>query len=99
MKNVMDEKSTYQPFLVPQLYAVKMYPEMCGARRLFHHLKVQMGYIFVFPNVFLCLIFFSAPQLIHQGKIDYLVFDYLSEITMSLMTAAKNKFPVCVYFI
>ncbi|XP_033098400.1 uncharacterized protein LOC117102277 [Anneissia japonica] len=35
----------------------------------------------------------SAPQLIHNGNIDFLVFDYLSEITMSLMTAAKHKSP------
>lgn len=33
----------------------------------------------------------AAPQLIHQGKIDFLVMDYLSEITMSLLTAAKQK--------
>ncbi|XP_063042684.1 uncharacterized protein LOC134437150 [Engraulis encrasicolus] len=35
----------------------------------------------------------SAPQLIHGGNIDFLVFDYLSEITMSLLTAAKAKVP------
>ncbi|ELU13633.1 hypothetical protein CAPTEDRAFT_224800 [Capitella teleta] len=35
----------------------------------------------------------AAPQLIHKGKIDFLVFDYLSEITMSLLTAAMHKFP------
>ncbi|XP_033743953.1 uncharacterized protein LOC117329866 [Pecten maximus] len=39
----------------------------------------------------------SAPQLIYGGKIDYLVSDYLSEITMSLMTAAKNKNPEMGY--
>ncbi|KAK3100303.1 hypothetical protein FSP39_017866 [Pinctada imbricata] len=33
----------------------------------------------------------AAPQLIHRGKLDFLVFDYLSEITMSLLIAAKNK--------
>uniref|UniRef100_A0A3P9DTB2 Si:ch73-132f6.5 n=1 Tax=Maylandia zebra TaxID=106582 RepID=A0A3P9DTB2_9CICH len=33
------------------------------------------------------------PQLIHSGKLDFLVFDYLSEITMSLLTAAKTKMP------
>lgn len=37
---------------------------------------------------------FSVPQLIHGGKLDFLVFDYLSEITMSLLTAAKTKMPV-----
>lgn len=35
----------------------------------------------------------SVPQLIHGGKLDFLVFDYLSEITMSLLTAAKTKMP------
>ncbi|KAL3879348.1 hypothetical protein ACJMK2_031755 [Sinanodonta woodiana] len=33
----------------------------------------------------------AAPQLIYGAKLDYLVFDYLSEITMSLLTAAKSK--------
>ncbi|XP_041925611.1 uncharacterized protein lratb.1 [Alosa sapidissima] len=35
----------------------------------------------------------SAPQLIYGGNVDFLVFDYLSEITMSLLTAAKAKVP------
>ena len=35
-----------------------------------------------------------VPQLIYGGKLDFLVFDYLSEITMSLLTAAKAKTPV-----
>uniref|UniRef100_A0A8P4KDD2 Uncharacterized protein n=1 Tax=Dicentrarchus labrax TaxID=13489 RepID=A0A8P4KDD2_DICLA len=35
----------------------------------------------------------SVPQLIYGGKLDFLVFDYLSEITMSLLTAAKAKMP------
>merc|ERR1739842_49684 len=35
----------------------------------------------------------AAPQLIHNGKLDFLMFDYLSEITMSLLTAAKAKKP------
>ncbi|XP_072232490.1 uncharacterized protein lratb.1 isoform X2 [Leuresthes tenuis] len=35
----------------------------------------------------------SVPQLIYGGKLDFLVFDYLSEITMSLLTAAKTKMP------
>ncbi|XP_071947902.1 uncharacterized protein [Antedon mediterranea] len=39
----------------------------------------------------------SAPQLVHYGNIDFLVFDYLSEITMSLLTAAKHKFPELGY--
>uniref|UniRef100_A0A671UE77 Si:ch73-132f6.5 n=1 Tax=Sparus aurata TaxID=8175 RepID=A0A671UE77_SPAAU len=39
----------------------------------------------------------SVPQLIYSGKLDFLVFDYLSEITMSLLTAAKSKMPVSLY--
>lgn len=35
----------------------------------------------------------SAPQLIAHGKLDFLVFDYLSEITMSLLTAARARQP------
>ena len=35
----------------------------------------------------------AAPQLVKQGDIDYLVMDYLSEIPMSLLTAAKQKSP------
>lgn len=35
----------------------------------------------------------SVPQLVYGGKLDFLVFDYLSEITMSLLTAAKAKIP------
>jgi hypothetical protein len=35
----------------------------------------------------------STPQLLHKGKLDYLVLDYLSEITMSLLAAAKQKAP------
>ncbi|MGH0145330.1 UNVERIFIED_CONTAM: hypothetical protein FKN15_002692 [Acipenser sinensis] len=36
---------------------------------------------------------FLVPQLVFGGKLDFLVFDYLSEITMSLLTASKTKFP------
>ncbi|XP_037542704.1 uncharacterized protein LOC119419435, partial [Nematolebias whitei] len=35
----------------------------------------------------------SVPQLIFGGNLDFLVFDYLSEITMSLLTAARTKTP------
>ena len=42
-----------------------------------------------------------APQLVEAGNIDYLVADYLSEVTMSLLTAAKQMSPVrmcvCVF--
>jgi hypothetical protein len=36
---------------------------------------------------------FLAPQLVHHGDVDFLVADYLSEITMSLLTAARRKKP------
>ncbi|XP_005108408.1 uncharacterized protein LOC101856690 [Aplysia californica] len=35
----------------------------------------------------------AAPQLIYGSKLNYIVFDYLSEITMSLLTAARRKNP------
>ncbi|KAI1238418.1 hypothetical protein IHE44_0013147 [Lamprotornis superbus] len=38
----------------------------------------------------------AVPQLLYGGKLDFLVFDYLSEITMSLLTAAKARSPVSV---
>jgi hypothetical protein len=40
---------------------------------------------------------FSAAQLVKHGKIDVLVFDYLAEITMSLLIRAKAKDPALGY--
>lgn len=35
-----------------------------------------------------------AQQLVKHGQLDYLIADYLSEITMSLLAAVKAKRPV-----
>jgi len=40
---------------------------------------------------------FSAAQLVEHGDIDVLVFDYLAEITMSLLVRAKAKDPSLGY--
>jgi len=39
----------------------------------------------------------GAKQLIEKGRIDYLVFDYLAEITMSILIRAKTKNPALGY--
>ena len=39
----------------------------------------------------------AVPQLIERGNVQYLVFDYLAELTMSLLAAARNRNPEAGY--